>query len=283
MAIVSLPYTFSAGATIIASQHNSNFSTIYNDYNGNITNVNISSSAGIIYSKLNLTNGIVNSDINSSAAIADSKLAEITTAGKVSGSALTTLPNIPSGAGVIPVLNLGSGTANSTTVLYGDQTYKSVTGLSNALFMFEMNQTAITVNPTGNGKATITGLPGTGLSYVNSAKMVVYACNPSSSNVVVARTRFLKILGVNTITLEGYVWIGTTGGGRTGDVHFTVGSAVGATVTTTSSTPATFSSACDVSGLSNGTEYDISIILNDEVVGGNSTAVFTSELIGYGS
>lgn len=122
MAIVSLPYTFSAGATIIASQHNSNFSTIYNDYNGNITNVNISSSAGVIYSKLNLTNGIVNSDINSSAAIADSKLAEITTAGKVSGSALTTLPNIPSGAGIVPIANLATGTPTGSKFVRDDNT-----------------------------------------------------------------------------------------------------------------------------------------------------------------
>lgn len=38
---------------------------------------------------MNLSNGIVNADINSSAAIADSKLATISTAGKVSNSATT--------------------------------------------------------------------------------------------------------------------------------------------------------------------------------------------------
>jgi len=49
---------------------------------------------------------IVNADIKSDAAIADTKLAQITTAGKVSGAALTSLNNIPLGAGDIPKANL---------------------------------------------------------------------------------------------------------------------------------------------------------------------------------
>lgn len=49
---------------------------------------------------------IVDSDINASAAIADTKLAQITTAGKVSGAALTSLASIPAGAGVIPTANI---------------------------------------------------------------------------------------------------------------------------------------------------------------------------------
>lgn len=54
MGLVNKTYTFSAGSSIIASEHNSNFDTIYNDYNGNITNANISNSAGIEASKLSL-------------------------------------------------------------------------------------------------------------------------------------------------------------------------------------------------------------------------------------
>lgn len=54
MATIVKPFTFSAGATIIASDHNSNFDTIYSDYNGNITNANISGSASIANAKLNL-------------------------------------------------------------------------------------------------------------------------------------------------------------------------------------------------------------------------------------
>jgi hypothetical protein len=52
MATITKPYTFAAGTLIIASEHNSNFDTIYTDYNGNITNANISASASITLSKL---------------------------------------------------------------------------------------------------------------------------------------------------------------------------------------------------------------------------------------
>jgi len=55
MATISKPNTFSAGSTIVAAEHNSNFDTIYNDYNGNITNANVSSAAAIANSKLNLS------------------------------------------------------------------------------------------------------------------------------------------------------------------------------------------------------------------------------------
>jgi len=51
---------------------------------------------------------IVDADIDGAAAIADSKLAQIITAGKVDGSALTGLANIPSGAGQIPAVNVNS-------------------------------------------------------------------------------------------------------------------------------------------------------------------------------
>lgn len=144
MSLISKDYTFSAGQVIVASEHNSNFDTIYNDYNGNITNANLSNSAAVAYSKLNLSNSITNSDINSAAAIVysklnltgtivnadvsasadivDTKLAQITTASKVHGTSITGLASLPSGAGVIPVANLGT-SPTATTFLRGDGTF----------------------------------------------------------------------------------------------------------------------------------------------------------------
>ena len=52
MGLIQKPYTFTALSSIIASEHNSNDDTIYNLVNGNIENVNISSSAAIANSKL---------------------------------------------------------------------------------------------------------------------------------------------------------------------------------------------------------------------------------------
>ena len=65
MSLVSITYVFSTGATIIASQHNTNFSVIYNDYNGNITDANIAANAGIEYTKLALNNSLKYSDLSS--------------------------------------------------------------------------------------------------------------------------------------------------------------------------------------------------------------------------
>lgn len=59
---------------------------------------------------------IANADIAAGAAIADTKFATISTAGKVSGAALTALANIPSGAGLIPVANIDVGTAANKIV-----------------------------------------------------------------------------------------------------------------------------------------------------------------------
>lgn len=75
-----------------------------------IVNSDVNSAAAIAYSKLNLALGIVNADINAAAAIVDTKLAQIATASKVSGAALTSLASIPAGAGIIPTANLPSGT-----------------------------------------------------------------------------------------------------------------------------------------------------------------------------
>jgi hypothetical protein len=55
MAIITKPHTFSPGAVILSTEHNSNFDTVYNDYNGGITNANISATASIAASKINLS------------------------------------------------------------------------------------------------------------------------------------------------------------------------------------------------------------------------------------
>jgi len=86
MAIVSKPYTFTVGATIIAAEHNSNFDTIYNDYNGNITDANLSGSFSLD----------------------DAKIGQITTYGKVTGAAITNIDTLNSAAGYIPVANLNA-------------------------------------------------------------------------------------------------------------------------------------------------------------------------------
>lgn len=57
--------------------------------------------------------GIVNADVSAVAAIVDTKLAQITTASKVSGAAITLLTSVPSGAGALPAVNLPNSIADS--------------------------------------------------------------------------------------------------------------------------------------------------------------------------
>lgn len=67
MALVTRSFTYSAGAVIIASQHNTNETTLYNLVNGNLNTANLATNAGIV----------------------DTQLAQISTASKVSATALT--------------------------------------------------------------------------------------------------------------------------------------------------------------------------------------------------
>ncbi len=142
---------------------------------GEIVNGDISSSAAIGYSKLSIAAGdiaysklslgssilstdikndeIVNADINSSAAIVDTKLYTISTAGKVLGAALNTLSGVPSGAGQIPVANLGTGTGSSANYLRGDGAWTTLSqptqvNDTDAGTSFGSTTTFLTVNKT---------------------------------------------------------------------------------------------------------------------------------------
>ena len=82
MAIINKPYTFSPNTSAASSEVNSNFDTIYNDYNGGIAAANLASDAvttvkiaddAVTSSKI-ADGTITSSDISSSAAIPFSKL-----------------------------------------------------------------------------------------------------------------------------------------------------------------------------------------------------------------
>lgn len=68
----------------------------------------------LIDSATSTISGIVGSELASGASVVDFSLAAISTAGKVSGSALTSLANIPADAGVIPAANLASTSVTDT-------------------------------------------------------------------------------------------------------------------------------------------------------------------------
>ena len=83
MTTIVKPNEFSAGATIVATEHNDNFDTIYDDYNGSIANANVKAGAAIAMSKLNLA--VTNSEVDAAAGIVGSKL-DLSTPGIIGGT-----------------------------------------------------------------------------------------------------------------------------------------------------------------------------------------------------
>lgn len=211
MSLISKPYTFSAGTTIIASEHNSNADTIYSDYDGNITNANISGSAAIAYSKLSLTNSILNADINSSAAIVASKL-DLTSPGAIGSTSPST--------GAFTTLKVG--TTNQGDILYDNGTslirltpgisgqfletlgaaanplWATIPTPSNVIFSWlgYDGGTASAGDPTNNTSGLWTGTA--------CLAGFAWACNTSNSANTVQSLgntfRWVKIAGVSTLT-----------------------------------------------------------------------------------
>lgn len=115
MAIITKPNTFTSGYVANAAEVNADFDTIFNDYNGNITDANLAASGIQTYGKVSgsalATLGNINAGagtipaVNLPDSIADSHLATISTAGKVNGAAITALTSVPAGAGVLPIAN----------------------------------------------------------------------------------------------------------------------------------------------------------------------------------
>lgn len=82
---------------------------------------------------------ITNAKVSASAAIVDTKLAQITTASKVSGAAITSLGSVPSGGGQLPLANGGSNanlTAAAGKIVYTSASAMALTaaGTSGQLF-----------------------------------------------------------------------------------------------------------------------------------------------------
>ncbi len=122
------------------------------------------SALGLRVKALGVTNAML------AGSIADSKLNQIVTAGKVAGTSLTGLQNIPSGAGIVPVTNLGTGATN-TKFLRGDGTFATPPGGGTVLSVTggNVNNTdptnPIVLNPTADG-ITITGSGTSGSPFV---------------------------------------------------------------------------------------------------------------------
>jgi hypothetical protein len=94
MATITKSYTFSAGATILASEHNTNLDTLYNWANGNVDNANIKAGAGISLSKLSLGDDVTfTGDFNFTNASTTDDIVTVTGSSLTTGSALKVYSN----------------------------------------------------------------------------------------------------------------------------------------------------------------------------------------------
>ncbi|MDD4980709.1 MAG: hypothetical protein PHC54_05525 [Candidatus Omnitrophica bacterium] len=131
---------------------------------------------------------ITNAKVSATAGIVDTKLATISTAGKVNGAALTGLASIPSGAGSIPNTNLA--TINTAGKVDG----AALTGLANI--------------PAGAGVIPAANVPSTGFTLPSGAVffMMTGSCPAGSTDVTATYSN--KFIRVNATQ-------GSTGGSDT--------------------------------------------------------------------
>lgn len=88
---------------------------------------------------------------------------------------------------------------------------------------------------------------------------MLYMAALNTTNRIMLRGQFTKISGISTITINGRLWVDTSGAGETATLTVDVGGQSN-TITATGTSPAdATTSTIDVSGLSDGTTYDITI------------------------
>lgn len=232
MGIVNNTYQFTENnETVTKTKLNNLAGPLVTEFNGNIDNDNISATASISGSKLDLSGTVVNADINAAAAIVDTKLATISTAGKVSGAALTSLANIPSGAGVIPAANVPvdtDATITTTDITTNDAStskhgfLKKLSNIATEFMNGVGNWVAVTIDAllpsqtgnsgkflTTNGSAASWGsLPASGgWGYVSSGAFSVTRLSATDINITYAEKYKYKVIisGYITANNSGYI------------------------------------------------------------------------------
>ena len=128
MALITKPYTFSNGATIIASEHNSNLDTLYNLVNGGLDTANLSPTALIALSQISFSQAItMTGNITMSGAI--TKWAKGADVASAAGSiTLGDDGNIFDITGTEAITSIIAKTAGTVVILQFDSTASLVDG-----------------------------------------------------------------------------------------------------------------------------------------------------------
>jgi hypothetical protein len=174
-----------------------------------------------------------------------------------------------SATGVLSVLAPGtSGYFLKTQGASANPTWAQISIPSNTLFTHNAH---INIADANNGLVQATALNDT-----TTAGKYVYAKIKGTTLTTCWSTKWTKISGVSTITVLTQMWRS----GNTGTIQVNVGTANASTTDNTNATPDWKTLTIDVSGLSNGTTYDVTVQLSNSDV--NSFTYF-GELIAFGS
>lgn len=311
MSIVVKPYTFSPGGTIIAAEHNSNFDTIYSDYNGSISNTNIATLAAIANTKLNL-NGITGTlRIGASPAQGDlfydngtqiAQLAKSATATRYLSN--TGSSNNPAWAQINIINGLTIASQAQGDIIYADsattfarlapgvsgQVLKTQGAAANPVWgtATDINTSNVIFAWSGNDNLG-TGAGGRGISVQASSltpsdasgASYIFLVSDKDTFETLLNFRFVKIAGISTVTINARLWAETSSGTAEAVLSVDIGGVNNTVKSTTSSTPTWVTvSTIDVSALVNGTTYDGIVQLKNET---NLSGAYCSAVILTGS
>jgi len=260
MATINKNFTFSAGSTIIASEHNANFDTVYDDYNGNVTNANISGSAAIANAKLNLASIAQTITFAGNTTFAGTTIADLgtVTTADIDGGTLDGVQVGGTTATGELLVNDSSDGANglgsqgtSAQVLTSagvgaNPTWETVAdgaNTSNVIFCWSGHDTF--------GASDFGFLTGTSNAPdISGVTTSLIACGSSTLRTIL-RFQFTKISGISTITIHSRIWSGSVSASHEAIMSVDIGGQSNTVKSTTSSTPTWVTTATiDVSSLS---------------------------------
>lgn len=160
----------------------------------------------------------------------------------------------------------------SGTGVIGHQALPSSANTSNVLFQYSGN-----VDSQGASAGEVTG---TTLVPSGATGNYRFLQSALAAYTTVYTTKFIKIAGISTVTVYGRVW-SRTGAGSQASLKVDIGGQNNlASGTIGQHTPEWVTFTVDVSGLSNGTAYDVTCSIED--IGATGT-VYVSNIVGFGS